>query len=135
VNSFGALSFGDIEDLFVLEVRLSGWGRAKKHRLIRKADVHGIFVLLTVDSHGLNAKSLASSDDTHGDLSTIRNQNLLEQLLAGWDSGSLGMGISTQSTGTGTGPPTRCGVALGTKQEGTTSAFRRMTLTLRRRVL
>jgi hypothetical protein len=50
--------------------------------LISRLDVQGVSVCLTVDGDRFDAQLLAGAHDSAGNLATVSDQNLVEQLLA-----------------------------------------------------
>ena len=67
----------EVHELRRVEVARDGV-RADAVSLIRALDVQRLAVGFGVDGHGLNAHLTAGAGDAHGNLATIRDQDLLD---------------------------------------------------------
>ncbi len=74
-------SRGDVQKFLNIEIGLGGGGRADGIGLVGFADVEGGAIYLRVDGNGGDSHFVAGTNDPHGDLAAIRDENFLEHFL------------------------------------------------------
>ena len=78
MNRIGAGDFRGTDDRRHVQIAVPARGRADADVLVGEADVERVLVGLGIDGHGLDPQFAARTDDAQGNLTAVRNQNLLE---------------------------------------------------------
>src|SRR5215210_5646096 len=78
VYRVGALLLRDLDQFLHVQVALAGARGTDVDGLVGEADVQSVFVGVRVDGDRGDAQLAAGADDAHGDLTTVRHENLLQ---------------------------------------------------------
>ena len=76
----------DLQQLFLIEIRLRSARALQRVGLVGQPHMHGVGVRIGIDGHGGVARIDAGADHTDGDLPTVGDQDLLHESLLGFCS-------------------------------------------------
>lgn len=81
MHGLGPGALRGLDNLLSAQVGLSGSARSNVHGLVRELDMESISIGVRVAGNSLDAQSLSRADDSARDLSSVRDDNLVEEFL------------------------------------------------------